>query len=185
VGTLPYIAPEILDDESDQKYLPKSDVYSYGMVLWEILARQKPWDGKSARQILVNVMFKGLREPIPTDAPAVLATTIDMARVQEPEQRPSMMKILEHLEASPVEDDTSAGPKDNFTSQKPNRGRGGRGGVALRGNFTSQLAGRSQAQNLSQRGQFARGNGMGRARGQSRGARGGNFTSQARRGVGQ
>lgn len=40
VGTLSYMAPEVLNCEP---YSNKVDVYSYGMLLWEIITRKEPY----------------------------------------------------------------------------------------------------------------------------------------------
>ena len=41
VGTLPWMAPELISLKP--KYSPQSDMYSYGMVLWEIAERKLPF----------------------------------------------------------------------------------------------------------------------------------------------
>ena len=60
-----YAAPEVLasarllvfnDADTDKK----SDVYSFAIVLWEMLTRQIPWDGLTKEQIESNVR-SGLR----------------------------------------------------------------------------------------------------------------------------
>jgi len=187
VGTLPYIAPEILDDENNQKYLPESDVYSYGILLWEILARQIPWQDKTASQILMKVVIKKLTEPLPAQAPAVLARTVERARAYEPSQRPSMLTILKQLEASPVVAETA-----NFSNPEVNRGGGSRArgpfvsrrgpAARARGQFVTQRgAARGQGAHLNSHGQFARTSAAGqRGRG---GNRGGHFVSQPRPGL--
>lgn len=40
-GTLLWMAPEMF--RGDQNYGPKVDVYSFGIVLWELATRQEPW----------------------------------------------------------------------------------------------------------------------------------------------
>lgn len=40
VGTISYMAPEVL---SCEEYSNKVDVYSYGMLLWEIVTRKEPF----------------------------------------------------------------------------------------------------------------------------------------------
>jgi len=42
-GTLPWTAPEVF---SGTGYTQKADVYSYAIVLWEILTRKEPYQSK-------------------------------------------------------------------------------------------------------------------------------------------
>ena len=40
-GTFHWMAPEVL--QSDANYSYKADVYSYAIVMWEIMAREPPF----------------------------------------------------------------------------------------------------------------------------------------------
>ena len=62
MGTAAYCAPELmmsfrgadssLAKEEEQGNLLKADVYSYGVTLWEIMARERPREGRSFWQVL-------------------------------------------------------------------------------------------------------------------------------------
>ena len=39
-GIIPYIAPEIFEE---QKYTTVSDIYSFGMIMWELMTGRKPF----------------------------------------------------------------------------------------------------------------------------------------------
>eukprot|EP00826_Nyctotherus_ovalis_P023474 TRINITY_DN1802_c0_g2_i1.p1 TRINITY_DN1802_c0_g2~~TRINITY_DN1802_c0_g2_i1.p1 ORF type:complete len:638 (+),score=147.91 TRINITY_DN1802_c0_g2_i1:1455-3368(+) len=52
-GTFHWMAPEVI---MNQPYTIKADVYSYGIVLWEILARRKPYEGMNPSMIGYNVV---------------------------------------------------------------------------------------------------------------------------------
>ena len=41
-GSLRYMAPEVA---SSKPYNQKADVYSFGMILWELVAYEKPFNG--------------------------------------------------------------------------------------------------------------------------------------------
>ena len=41
-GTLLWMAPEVFD--GSMRYGPEVDVYSYGVIMWELLTRRQPWD---------------------------------------------------------------------------------------------------------------------------------------------
>ena len=60
-----YAAPEVfagalLQMSTDSEVDKKSDVYSFAIVLWEMLTRRIPWDGMSREQIEMSVR-NGLR----------------------------------------------------------------------------------------------------------------------------
>ena len=44
VGTPEWTAPEVLKGDPFNEF---ADVYSYGVIVWELLSRQKPWKGLS------------------------------------------------------------------------------------------------------------------------------------------
>ncbi len=42
-GTIPWLAPEIIDCNNNQKINTKVDIYSYGILLWEIFSEELPY----------------------------------------------------------------------------------------------------------------------------------------------
>lgn len=42
------MAPEVLDNK---KYTEKADIYSYGILIWELYERKVPYDGKTGVQV--------------------------------------------------------------------------------------------------------------------------------------
>ncbi|CAM9095313.1 unnamed protein product, partial [Laminaria digitata] len=51
-----------------------SDVYSFGLVVWEVLSRELPWAAEAhPRDIHIRVALKGQRPVIPDDAPDQIA----------------------------------------------------------------------------------------------------------------
>lgn len=69
------MAPEIFNGE---KYTEKADVYSFGIVMWEIFTRKFPFSGVEPFSIPVQVS-KGERPPIPKDMNQSLSTIIKAA----------------------------------------------------------------------------------------------------------
>ena len=47
-GTYQWMAPEVIEGRS---YTEKADVFSYGIILWELLTRRIPYDGMQPMQV--------------------------------------------------------------------------------------------------------------------------------------
>ena len=99
-GTLAYRGPETFNG----KYTTASDVYSFSIVLWELLTGQRPWhrdaDGKPYMEhnIMYLVVHKGKRPELPSSKGAAARTGPLMALMrrcwsQEPKKRPSFASI--------------------------------------------------------------------------------------------
>lgn len=65
-GTVPWMAPEVLDDEEDTDYM-LADVYSFGIIMWEMMTRKQPYQGMSPAQIAVAVIRNDMRPPVIRD----------------------------------------------------------------------------------------------------------------------
>lgn len=57
-GTLPWVAPEVFGKGG---YSLAADVYSYAVVVWEVLTRASPYSSLSAPQIVQGVVESSLR----------------------------------------------------------------------------------------------------------------------------
>uniref|UniRef100_A0AAF5Q501 Mitogen-activated protein kinase kinase kinase n=1 Tax=Wuchereria bancrofti TaxID=6293 RepID=A0AAF5Q501_WUCBA len=93
-GSAAWMAPEIIAGSSPSK---QSDIYSFGIVLWEIITRMRPYsDCKSAEEILWSV-YAGLRPPHIQDIPTKLMQMIERCWQKLPEERPSIKEIRKVL----------------------------------------------------------------------------------------
>lgn len=93
-GTPQWMAPEVLRNEASDE---KSDVYSYGVVLWEIATQKIPWDNLNAVQVIGAVGFMNQRLDIPQDVDPQWASIIESCWQSDPKCRPTFQELLERL----------------------------------------------------------------------------------------
>ncbi len=82
-GTLHYIAPEIFRGEPADA---RSDIWSLGVVLYEMAAGQRPFRGKTAYD-LSSAILSGSPEPFHTSVSPGLRAVIDHCLAKEPGER--------------------------------------------------------------------------------------------------
>lgn len=95
IGTCQWMAPEVL---SSQKYDEKADVYSYGIILWEMLTGDIPYRGLTDVQIAVQVCKNHNRPKIPRNCPQNLAKFIKVCWSDDQDKRPDFSTIAKALE---------------------------------------------------------------------------------------
>jgi len=66
VGTAAYMSPERLREEQSDE---KTDVFSFGVILWELLTRKFPWEGLSNIQIVARAGFANELLAVPEQPP--------------------------------------------------------------------------------------------------------------------
>jgi serine/threonine protein kinase/CRISPR/Cas system CSM-associated protein Csm2 small subunit len=92
-----YMAPEYLAGET---YTEKIDVYSYGMLMYELFTKRPPWAGMSSDQIVGEVREKLNRPQIPDAIPPVFERLIRACWASSPAERPTFQKISMVLQMS-------------------------------------------------------------------------------------
>lgn len=96
-GFLPirWMAPESL---KDGEFTSQSDIWSYGVVLWEIVTMaEQPYQGSSNDQVLHDVIA-GRRLGIPRNSPLPLKTLMTTCWRTKPARRSSFMSIVGTLD---------------------------------------------------------------------------------------
>ncbi|KAL9249166.1 putative serine/threonine-protein kinase SIS8 [Drosera capensis] len=93
-GTAEWMAPEVLRNEPSNE---KCDVYSYGVILWELFTLQQPWGRMNAMQVVGAVGFQHRRLDIPDNVEPVIADLIRRCWQTDPRLRPSFFEIMAAL----------------------------------------------------------------------------------------
>jgi serine/threonine protein kinase len=98
VGTVQWMPPEVL---ANQSYNEKADVYSYGIICWELLTRECPYDKMTPIQCALAVLNRNQRPEIPKWCPPALQALIRSCIKKDPDERPSFTDILDALDKIP------------------------------------------------------------------------------------
>ncbi|ENN76602.1 mitogen-activated protein kinase kinase kinase 7 [Dendroctonus ponderosae] len=95
-GSAAWMAPEVF---TSSRYTEKCDIFSWGIILWEVLSRKKPFytQASSAFSIMWAV-YKGKRPPLIRRCPACIEQLMTQSWDHDPEKRPSMEEIVAKME---------------------------------------------------------------------------------------
>src|SRR5882672_1294975 len=107
VGTIAYMSPE---QAAGQPVDARSDIFSFGVVLYEMLAGRRPFTGASDLDVLHAVAHRAA-EPLPEDVPLPLRMVVEKALEKDPADRFQSMRdmvvdlrrvVRQSAEASPA-----------------------------------------------------------------------------------
>lgn len=94
-GTYRWMAPEVIEHKP---YTEMADVFSFAIVLWELLTCRVPYNEMTPLQAAVGVVQKGLRPGIPSNAPPALGLLMEACWEQEAALRPSFRDLTPRLQ---------------------------------------------------------------------------------------
>ncbi len=94
-GIIPYMAPEVF---LGQKYTKASDIYSFGMMMWEVMTGRRPfWDRDHDTDLIIEIC-DGIRPPIGViNAPDGYIELMKECWNPDPFMRPTALGIRNEL----------------------------------------------------------------------------------------
>ncbi|AVK75014.1 serine-threonine kinase [Pandoravirus quercus] len=119
IGSVHWMAPEVLNESLDVDYA-MADVYSFGIILWEVLTREQPYAGMSPAAIAVAVIRDDARPRMPDDLPAAHPQAyVDLVNDcwhRDPTVRPTFMEVMTRLSAMHGESSSGVGVSSSGSS---------------------------------------------------------------------
>ncbi|CAB5200595.1 unnamed protein product [Rhizophagus irregularis] len=92
---IPYVDPKILKDQS-YEYNKKSDIYSLGVLIWELSSGKPPFIGESGNLLKYGLISGRREKPVP-DTPDEYLKLYELCWDSEPSKRPSINQVFSKL----------------------------------------------------------------------------------------
>ncbi|XVE57829.1 hypothetical protein DITRI_Ditri04bG0121600 [Diplodiscus trichospermus] len=93
-GTPQWMAPEVLRNEPSNE---KCDVFSFGVILWELMTVSIPWNNLNSLQVVGVVGFMDRRLDLPEGLDPRVASIIRDCWQSDPQNRPSFEDIINRM----------------------------------------------------------------------------------------
>ncbi|XP_042353626.1 receptor-interacting serine/threonine-protein kinase 2-like isoform X2 [Plectropomus leopardus] len=104
-GTVIYMPPEKYEPSKSRRADVKHDMYSYAIIMWEVLSRQIPFEEVTNPMQIMFSVLRGMRpdislESLSADIPSrdTLISLMTSGWTSNPDERPSFLKCLIELE---------------------------------------------------------------------------------------
>lgn len=92
-GTPLYLSPEIIEGKP---YTDTTDVWSLGVVLYELLALRPPFNGHSLQDV-VDAVLRGRYQPLPRSRSSEFDSVVASMLSREPSRRPPAAELVQRL----------------------------------------------------------------------------------------
>ncbi|XP_039763672.1 mitogen-activated protein kinase kinase kinase 12-like [Pararge aegeria] len=94
-GTVAWMAPEVIRHEPCSE---RVDVWSYGVVLWELLTQEVPYKSLETHAIMWGVGTDTIALPVPSTCPSSIQLLLNQCWNRVPRSRPPFKIIAAHLD---------------------------------------------------------------------------------------
>jgi len=99
-GTIAYMAPECFDPDVKSLH-HRADIWSWAVIVWEMLTGEKPYQGQRSLVIAYNTLLAGKRLEIPADetrCPARLRRLLGLCWDKDPQKRPAAAELVKEMQ---------------------------------------------------------------------------------------
>ncbi|XP_004690247.1 PREDICTED: mixed lineage kinase domain-like protein [Condylura cristata] len=96
VRSTAYTSPQRLENVYN-KYDIKAEIYSFGIILWEIVTGKIPFEDCDSKKIYQLVAVERHQEPLDEECPSELQKIIKSCQAYEPSERPSIQEVLQKM----------------------------------------------------------------------------------------
>ncbi|KAL7536037.1 hypothetical protein ACHAXR_008680 [Thalassiosira sp. AJA248-18] len=136
-GTPYWMASELLRGESENT--PASDVYSFGIVLYEAYSRKVPYEGENYDEVIKLVMDPRVqkRPPVPPDCPSQIQSMMLECLVNDANKRPTFEELDIRLRRLTAD---SVNPAESFRSMQSKKNQNSRTDEIFYDNFPPKFA---------------------------------------------
>jgi serine/threonine protein kinase len=114
-GSIPYMSPEIVEMEP---YDNRCDVYSYGILLWELLSLKRAFPGYTRKEFVLRVVRNNERPSIKRSWPPLTRVAIAESWDRLPQKRPDMKRVSILVRGDLNELTTDAAVRDRTTHMR-------------------------------------------------------------------
>jgi serine/threonine protein kinase len=80
-----------------ERYSEKADVFSFGIIMWEVVARKQPFAGRNFMGVSLDVL-EGKRPQVPPDCPDELKKLMTRCWHAKANKRPDMKDVIAFLD---------------------------------------------------------------------------------------